>query len=182
MSTPTRDENEQGLWRRLRQKRWVRWAMDAAVVVAIFAAVGMWKSRDLVDSGQKAPDFALTDLQGDTHTLDDYLGSQTLVVFWAPWCGVCSQESSNISRVHDWLGDRVDVVAIALDYESRDDVETYVDNNDVDYPVLLGDQTSREAFNVSSYPTKYVLSDDGRIERTAVGYTTTAGLLWRALL
>ncbi|MFW5965965.1 MAG: peroxiredoxin family protein [Persicimonas sp.] len=176
------DGERESLWRRLRKKRWVRWSIDALIVVAIFIGVGMWQTRNLADRGEKAPDFELVDLDGQTRSLDDYRGSQTVVVLWAPWCAVCGQESSNVSRLHDWFGDRVDVVSIALDYESRGDVETFVENNDVDYPVLLGDHATREAFNVSSYPTKYVLSDDGRIERASVGYTTTFGLIWRALL
>lgn len=156
--------------------------MDIALFVAIFAAISMWQSRSLVDSGGPAPEFSLVDLDGEQHTLEDFAGTNTMIVFWAPWCGVCGAESDNVSRVKSWLGERVDVVSVVLDYGSRTDVDAFVDDHQVDYPVLLGDKTTAGDFKVSSYPTIYFLSEDGRIARTSVGYTSTFGMLWRAVL
>lgn len=169
-------------WERARERRAVRWSIDLALFAVIFSVIAAIQSADLLSSGQPAPDVQLTSLTGERASLADYRGKRTLVVFWAPWCGVCGAESDNVDRVRDWLGDRVQVVSVALDYQSRQDVEQFVAEHDVDYPVLLGDTRAREAFRIDVYPTLYVLDDEGRVDHTVVGYTTTLGMLWRTLL
>jgi AhpC/TSA family protein len=51
--------------------------LAAAVAVGLFASVG----HAAVAIGQPAPDFALTDLDGQTHKLSDYKG-KTVVLEW----------------------------------------------------------------------------------------------------
>lgn len=176
------EANSGGWWRRMRRRRAVRWGMDIALFLAIFAGISMWQSRSLVDSGGPAPQLSLPDLDGEVHAVDDLAGTNTMIVFWAPWCGVCGAESDNVSRVQSWLGDRVDVISVVLDYGGRAEVEAFVADHNVDYPVLLGNDETARDFKISSYPTIYFLSDDGHISRTAVGYTSTFGMLWRAIL
>jgi hypothetical protein len=49
----------------------------------------------------------------------------------------------------------------------------------LNYPVLLGNDQVMRAFRIDAFPTTYVVSEDGRIEDAAVGYTTGFGLRWR---
>ncbi len=156
-----------------------RWLVEGLVVVALVTAIGLWQTRHLVASGEPLPPVDLRDLRGERHTSDAWRGRPTLLVLWAPWCGVCGAESDNVSRVRRWLGDRVNVVSIALDASDRAEVERFVADHDVDYPVLLGDAATARAFRVSSYPTAYVVDAEGRVEHTVAGYTTTLGLWWR---
>ena len=169
-------------WDELRENPWIRWGMDLTFFALIFLAVTMFQTRHLLDDGQPAPDVALRTMDVQPAALSDYSGKQTIVIFWAPWCGVCGAESDNVSRVDRWLGDRAHVVGVALDYQSRADVQDFIDEHDVTYPVLMGGRDAAKAFNISAFPTTYVLDEEGRVEHTAVGYTTTFGLLWRAII
>jgi len=184
MSSESRDISPQQLsrWQQLRQKRWFRWAGDLAIFALIFTGITMWQSRTLVKSGAPAPQFALVDMQGNEHQLQQYQGKKTLLVFWAPWCGVCGAESDNVSRIKSWMGERINLISVVLDYQSDKKIQEFMDKQDVDYPVLKGNRMVQQDYKISSYPTLYVLNEDGNIDYTVVGYTTTLGMLWRALL
>lgn len=180
--TPAANTEQLSGWARLRQKRWFRWATDIALFVVALIAIGMWQSRDFVETGNAAPSFELFDLDGERQSLESYAGKKTMIVFWAPWCGVCGAESDNVSRVQSLLGDRVNVTSVVLDYKGREDIEAFIDEQDADYPVLLGDRQVAADYNVSVYPTLYILDEEGRVEHALAGYTSTLGMLWRVLL
>lgn len=163
-----------------RTRRSVRWPVDLVVVLIVIAAIGAWQTRSHA-RGVALPDVTLTALDGRAVPLSSLTGKPTLVAFWAPWCGVCRATSDNVARVAKLGGARVQVVSIALAYDGRASVEQYVSQNGVDYPVLLGDDLLGARLSVTSFPTFYVLGADGRIAASAVGYTTTIGLLWRLL-
>lgn len=170
-------------WHKWRQTRWFRWGSDAAFVVVLFVAVSMVQNRGLLPAGEHAPKLELTSLDGTAQTLGGPTpGQRTLLVFWAPWCGVCGAESDNVDRVRRWLGDRVRVVSVALGYAGLDSVRDFVAEQSVAYPVLLGRDRVQKAYQVSAFPTLYVLDERGRIAHRATGYTTTLGMLWRLLV
>lgn len=78
-----------------------------------------------------------------------------------------------------WAGSRARVVSVALAYQDRGQVERYVHENDVDYPVWFGNDELAARLNINSFPTVYFVDREGRISGSAVGYTTTLGLLFR---
>lgn len=185
------------LWKKVREKRAARLAMDGALVIAIFLGVNAWQSRDHLRG--PAPAFNLVALdprqdprQGDAAagggiaaarvSNETLAGKPTMIVFWAPWCGVCRADSPAVSRVQSMVGERANVVSIASEYDSLQDVQRYVDDVNVDYPVLLGGKKTAREFRVKAFPTVFFLDSEGNIDGSVVGYTTTAGLLARLFL
>jgi thiol-disulfide isomerase/thioredoxin len=41
--------------------------------------------------GESAPEFELSDLEGQSVSLQDFKGEHTLLLFWSPDCGFCQQ-------------------------------------------------------------------------------------------
>jgi thiol-disulfide isomerase/thioredoxin len=161
----------------LRERRVVRWALDAALVLAIVLAVSLWQTRSHVRG--LAPDFAVATLAGEPVTRSTFAGKPTLLAFWAPWCGVCRANEDNVARLKEWAGERAHVVTVASDYQDADEVRAYVTKHGVGDPVLLGGTATARAFRVQAFPTFYFLDAEGRITGSSVGYTTTAGLAAR---
>jgi thiol-disulfide isomerase/thioredoxin len=167
-------------WAELRRKRWVRWTIDLSIIVAIIAIAGLWQTRGHLSGN--APAFTLQTLGGKTVSLESLAGKPVLLAFWAPWCGVCKTESQNFSWVKKVVGDRAHVLSVASSWEDVTEVQAYVAENGVDYPVLLDVERLAGKFKVEAFPTVYFLDREGRVKRSAVGYTTTGGLILRLLV
>ncbi len=164
----------------LRQRRWFRWTSDALILLLVVGAVGLWQTRNLV--GGPAPAFALPALDGKPVTLASYSGKPVLVVFWAPWCTVCRSTSDNVARVMRWAGSNASVVSVATAFDNDNEVKGYVAEHGVPYTVLLDHGEVAGEYKVQAFPTFYFIDSHGQVKHTAVGYTTTLGMLWRLLL
>lgn len=164
-----------------RTRRAFRWLVEGAVLLVLVGLIGAWQTRRHL-SDVPPPAFTLATLEGGTVSSSSLAGKPTMLVLWAPWCGVCKAQSGNVNRVQKWLAGRANVVSIALAWEDKTSVETYVREGGAEYPVLLGTPGLETAFHVEAFPTVYFLDDTGRIKRSASGYTTTLGMLWRLLL
>lgn len=166
-------------YRALRARWWFRWGVDLLVVLCVVLGVGLYQTRGHLAG--PAPAFALVGLDGREVSLADLKGKPTLLAFWAPWCGVCRTESPNLSWVQKLVGSRARVISVASAWEQVGQVQAYVQQQGVDYPVLLDGVGLSRAFNVEAFPTVYFLDDAGNIKGSVVGYTTTLGLLARLL-
>ena len=148
--------------------------------MALVVGIGAWQTRH--HPRGPVPDFALTQLgTGGVVTAQSLAGRPTLLVFWAPWCGVCKAESSNVSWARRLVGDRARVVSIVAAYDSLAEVQRAVEAQHMDYPVLLGDDAVTGRFAVRAFPAAFFLDEAGRIRNSTSGYTTTLGLVWRLL-
>jgi thiol-disulfide isomerase/thioredoxin len=149
------------------------------VLLAVVLSVGLYQTRGHLAG--PAPAFALTGLDGREVTLASLKGTPTLLAFWAPWCGVCKTESQNLSWVQKLVGSRARVLSVASAWEDVGQVQAYVHQRGVDYPVLLDTVGLSRTFNVAAFPTVYFLDEEGNIKGSVVGYTSTLGLLARLL-
>lgn len=157
--------------------RWKLLLRDGAIALALVIGISFFQTRGHLSGA--APTFSLPLLGGGSVDSAQLKGKPTLLAFWAPWCGVCKTTSTNVGWTQKLIGDRGRVLSVASAFEDVSQVQKYVADRGVDYPVLLDDEGMARAFQVNAYPTFYFLDENGRIKASAVGYTTTLGLLAR---
>lgn len=166
-------------WReRLGRVRWRKWAVELAIFFGIILAVGAWQGRNLVGAGQQAPPLTLVDLEGNEVDLEAFRGRKVLLYFWAPWCGVCKVQTPTVDGL---VGGDAEVLTVALSSD-EETIRRYAREKGIRAPVLLGTDRVAELWSVNVYPTLYIIDEEGRIEHSLVGYTTSLGLKLRLWL
>jgi cytochrome c biogenesis protein CcmG/thiol:disulfide interchange protein DsbE len=128
-------------------------------------------------AGAPAPDFTLNDLSGQPVKLSSLKGQVVLINFWATWCGPCKEEMPAIQQAYDARkGQGFSVLAVNLN-EPAGDVQGYVSNLKLNFPVLLdaGDSVSN-LYRVRGYPTSFFIDRSGTVAIEHVGMMSDAQL------
>lgn len=141
------------------------------VAFFIFAAIVNWFQAPK-GTGEKITALELMTLDGKPQTLQTAAGKTTVLYFFAPWCTVCK---ASIDALNMFAGsDKVQAVAIGLDYENRNELAAF--QNRLDVPILAGAPNLGRRFNIDKYPTIYILNGDGSVAHTMVGYASRFGI------
>ncbi len=114
--------------------------------------------------GDPAWAFALSDVEGNSVSLDELSGRPIVVNFWASWCGPCRIEFPHLQEAADQYGD--DVVFLAVN--QQEDVETVVDyfrELGLSMPVVLDtDAGVAQQYAVGrTLPTTFFINPDGDV-------------------
>ena len=160
-----------------------RWLPELLVFVLVLGGVHWYRTQDMLATGDEpAPPLILPALDGGVGGLRNADGKPVLVYFFAPWCKVCAASSHNLRNLRR-IRDEADlaVYLVALDWQDRAEVTDYVERHELDFPVLMGDGRTAEAWGISVFPSYYMLDDEHRIRRRDYGYSTLMGLWLRTL-
>ncbi|QPJ63867.1 MAG: TlpA family protein disulfide reductase [Candidatus Nitronauta litoralis] len=112
-----------------------------------------------------APEFSLKDLTGKTVDLKDLRGKPVLLNFWATWCQACKEELPSMQRLHETMkNEGVQVIAISIDRADPEEVQKYVDQYKLTFPVLLDpNQETRRRYFIMGLPTSYLIDANGKL-------------------
>lgn len=119
--------------------------------------------------GKLAPDFEISDFDGERHRLSDFRGKVVYVNFWATSCDPCKRELPAIQQLADLHPD--DLVVIAVNRrESLSAAEGYFERapnleggEGVSFTVngLDPDDTLYDEFRAIGMPASYFIGPDG---------------------
>ena len=165
-----------------RRHRWLRWALDAALIVLVIVAVQLWQTRHVPFGA--APDFAGPLATGGAMGLAawraDHPGRPVAVYFWAEWCPICkAQQGSITSLAKDWP-----VLTVAMQSGPPAEVARVLAERGLAWPTVVDESGAiASRHGLVGVPALAVIDADGRLRTVAVGYTTALGMrarLWWA--
>jgi thiol-disulfide isomerase/thioredoxin len=123
-----------------------------------------------------APEFTLPDLAGGDVSLSALRGRPVVIDFWATWCAPCERQVPVLNAFHDKHGDRIPVLGIAVDVDGATSVPPFVEQHELRYRVLLGDEGLAQDYDAFGFPTLYVIRPDGTIHSAHVGVVSPEAL------
>jgi cytochrome c biogenesis protein CcmG, thiol:disulfide interchange protein DsbE len=122
-----------------------------------------------VDNGL-APDFRLTDFNGQTISLSELRGQVVIVNFWASWCLPCRAEAAYLEQTWRKYKDQ-GVVFIGIDYvDTEKEALAYIQEFDITY--LNGpDLQTRisQAYNIQGVPETFFIAKNGELRGVQIG-------------
>lgn len=120
-------------------------------------------------------DFHFTDIQGHPQNLNDYKGKWVLVNFWATWCPPCRIEIPDLINLEKkYSSSRLAVIGIAMDYNDASEVNTFVKEQHINYPIVLGDSNiAAQIGTVDGLPTSYLYNPQGKAVAHQLGALTS---------
>lgn len=146
---------------------------DALFAVTALSLIGglalLWLAPE---HPARAPDIALTTLQGERLSIPELRGKPVLVSFWASTCPRCLDEIPHLIELYEELAPRgFEIIAIAMAYDPPNRVVTLSQAKQIPYPIALDIQgdAARAFGNVSFTPSAFLIAPDGRIIHRKTG-------------
>jgi peroxiredoxin len=115
--------------------------------------------------GDKAYNFALSDLDGRPAALSDYAGQPVMVNFWATWCPPCRLEMPEFQRAFEAHQQDGLVILAVNEYEEAEDVRSffYDEMGFTFTPLLDSDGEVGQAYGAAGLPATFFIGPDGEI-------------------
>ncbi len=137
------------------------------MVVPLALATGCDRGTHPAQTGQKAPDFTISDGSTTIH-LASYRGQVVLLNFWATWCPPCIEEMPSLLALHH-DEPSVAVLAVSIDEDaaaySRFLARHHIDLTTVRDPA----QKAAQLYRTEMWPETYVIDRQGIIRRKFIG-------------
>jgi peroxiredoxin len=146
-----------------------------ALVVATMLYVGMHRARrpgtGRLTPSTVAPDFSLPSLDGKTLRLSDLRGKAVLLNFWATWCSPCKIEMPWFVELQKEYGPQgLQVVGVAMDDASKEDIAKFAKDMGVNYTILLGKESVGDQYGgIPALPETFFIGRDGKIVDKIIG-------------
>jgi peroxiredoxin len=132
---------------------------------------GCSEQKVILRTGQAAPAFALSDINGKMLRFpEDLKGKVVAIRFWADWCKSCAEEMPVIEKVYNKDKDNGLVILAVNIGQERDAVVKFVNGMKISYPVLLDPGTVvTKRYGVTGLPVTFIIDRNGTIRQKILG-------------
>ncbi|WP_223551641.1 TlpA disulfide reductase family protein [Aestuariivivens sp. NBU2969] len=137
--------------------------------------------------GAMAPALKTTStLDGSEFDLASYRGKYVMIDFWGIWCGPCVSEMPKVKEFSKKYNDRLEILGVNSG-DKKQRIIDFVDKNDYQWQQVMDVRDSEVdnfvlRYNVSAFPTKFIIDPEGKIVKKFVGSGEEAFTLLEELL
>jgi thiol-disulfide isomerase/thioredoxin len=123
--------------------------------------------NSILNLGEIAPDFLLSDLNGKFHTLKEFQGKLIYISFWATWCSSCLKSiPQKNSIIGEYANKPIEFINISFDNE-KDKWEKSIKNNSISGLNLIcngnWEDILKTSYNIQGIPRYVLINKDGKI-------------------
>jgi thiol-disulfide isomerase/thioredoxin len=124
--------------------------------------------------GQPVPEIKTNStLNGKEFNLRSYRGKYVMIDFWGTWCSPCVGEMPHVKKFLEKHKDQMEVLGVN-NGDTKKRLQAFIDRNNYKWQQVLdvrgeGPDNFVAKFNVTSFPTKFIISPDGKILMKYVG-------------
>ena len=126
----------------------------------------------LLETNTIAPNWSLISLENKKVQLSDFKGELVLIDFFYKSCYPCMLALPGLQKLHEKYKDKgLNVIGIdPFDSVEKDDIANFLKKRGVTYTILLGGNDVANAYNVTGYPTIYLIDKKGKVIAPTPGY------------
>lgn len=128
-----------------------------------------------------AYNFKMVDTEGNTHTLEQYLGKKVYLKFWATWCPSCIAGLGELGELHNETMDRDDIVILSVvspgysGEKSAANFTEWYNGQDFEFTVLLDEGGNAfYEYGIRAVPSSFYIDTKGNIAETSLGHVGNA--------
>ena len=132
--------------------------------------------RDQNMINKPAPDFTITDLNGDVVSSQDLRGKIIVLDFWATWCMPCVKSLPGMQKAVNKFSSDDDVVFLFIDcwekgVNVKQNVKNFLEQNNYTFQVIIDSKNNVvKKFKVNRIPTKFIIDKKGFIRHKSLGF------------
>lgn len=125
------------------------------------------QANDKILVGQQAPEFTLTNAEGEQVSLSDFKGKYIWLNFWASWCAPCRAKMRFIAQNYDTIKND-EMVIVSVSFDEVEKLWLNASNNDGISWVSLRNAigfggTVKEQYKIESLPTTFLIDKKMKI-------------------
>ena len=132
-----------------------------------------------------APDFTVTDAEGNEVKLSDFRGKGVVLNFWASWCGPCKSEMPHFQAAYEEYGEDVHFLMVNMSAgfgDTKAKAEAVLTEGGYTFPVYY--DTNGECaygYGVTAIPMTFFIDRNGNLVSGKTGMISEADLQRRIL-
>ncbi|RKD75648.1 peroxiredoxin [Sinobaca qinghaiensis] len=126
-----------------------------------------------VTEGETAPNFQLTNMEGEQVQLEDYRGKGVFLNFWGTYCPPCEKEMPYMESQHQAFENRgVEVLAVNV-AETELVVSRFSDRHQLSFPIVLDkNRNVVDSYGIGPLPSTFLIDENGVVQDIITGSMT----------
>lgn len=148
----------------------------ALIAIVAYFSGGIGNGGEI---GGNAPDFALTDTDGNTFSLSNFGDKVVVLDLMATGCGPCVYEMSHLKEVQQHYGDNVIILSISVTWggDTNQALAAFKQDQGCTWRFAIDTDDITTKYNALAIPKLVLIDKNGDIRFTNEGVTSSSTLI-----